>query len=376
MRVLLVKALSDEHLYSIHARELCAALRGMGVDAEILTVSNDREDFLQKIVHPKCDAVISFSSFMAEALNVDSGSLYDLLGIQFLGWQFDHPIYVYHQLATRIELRRSIYPDRNHLRFLDAAGVHGRATVLLPGGVLPATPPKPYRARAIPIFVAASWTGPPERSWEAMEDSPARRLIAGTVERLVHDPEVSVIDAFDQTKAELGYQGLRPDKDVAALLRMALTYVRLSDRIDIVAALAAAGLPMTICGPGWQDYLGNPPHVRFLERVPFDAVAGLYDDAQIAINLNAGNGGSERAIQAALAGSCVVSDFGSALAEEFTDGEQIAMFDRRNPAQAAQLAGDLLESGRGETLAAAGFARASTSALWSHRCERVLELLA
>ncbi len=85
MRVLVVKALGDEHLYSIQARELCAALRGVGVDADILEVSSDREDFISRIVRPKCDALISFSSFMAEALNIDGTSLYDLLGIKILG---------------------------------------------------------------------------------------------------------------------------------------------------------------------------------------------------------------------------------------------------------------------------------------------------
>jgi Glycosyl transferases group 1 len=205
--------------------------------------------------------------------------------------------------------------------------------------------------------------------------------LSTVVDRLSEHPEASLLDAFTDASDELGLGarlGEDPefDAEIIRYLRTPLTYLRHLDRINIIQSLVDAGLPVTICGHGWRDYFGERDHVNFIDRqVDFNDMPGLYENAKIAINLNAGNGACERAIHAALAGAAVVSDFSKNLAEAFKSGDEIAFFNRVRPAGVAEAVGALLESDRGEAVAQAGYARASRSGLWRHRAEKLVEFL-
>ncbi len=375
MNVLLIKALDDAHLYSVQTRALCAALNEAGVSAEVFDVFRDREGFADAVISTHRDAVISFSSFLGALSLEDGRSIYDAVGSRFLGWQFDHPIYVHHHIANPMAQRSAIYPSESHLRFNAEAGLPCPSKVMLPGGEAPAGDAPDYRDRRMPVFVAATWNGEPARAWETLGDSPATRLMAQVAERLRRDRARSLIDAFHAARDNLGLGGLELSSEVIALLRIVLNYVRHRDRLDIVESLVRSALPLTVCGAGWREHLGERPGLTYLDSAPFSAMGGLYRDARIVLNLNAANGGSERAIDAALNGACVVSDYGATLAGAFEDGREIALFDLSASTTATEVIAELLEGGRGEAMAQAGHERAMGSALWRHRVGEVLDLL-
>ena len=388
MKLLLIKPLADEHVYSQFAAALQEALVAIGHDAAIsdqsvhaVGASLAVHPLLDELVAAKPDAVLSFSSFFGNVALSDGRSLFDVLGVRFLGWQLDHPVYVQHVLTQPMAMRRSIYSNPNHLRFAQAVRFGGEASVMLPGGRAPSSPPKDYGAREYPVLVAATWNGEPARAWEAAADSAGKRLYAGVVARLIHHPEASLLDAFNDTTRTLGLAatlGRDPDFDqqMMVFLQGPLTYLRHADRIAIVRALADSGVPLTILGAGWRGYLGDRPNLTFLEhRVNFAEMAALYGDAKVAINLNAGNGACERAIDAMMAGAAVASDYSGALAAGFTPGEEIAFYQRERPASIGETVGELLESGLGEAMAERGHRKATQSALWRHRAQSLIEFL-
>ncbi len=164
--------------------------------------------------HP--DAVVSMSSFFG-GIRLDNGaSLFDALGIKFIGWQLDHPIYAPASLTRELKGRFAVYANPNHLRYARAVKLPGRGITLMPGGHLPAAPVKEYRQRDWPILIAATWNGMPQRSWEQAEDSAGKRLIMGVVDTLLRDREASLLDAFNatSTKLKLGIRlGDNPELD-------------------------------------------------------------------------------------------------------------------------------------------------------------------
>lgn len=382
MKLLLIQALDEAHLYSQFCVALREALLEIGCEATVGAIPLGRTDaLLAALATGRYDAAVSFSSGFADAVFTESGlSVFDALDVKFVGWQLDHPIYVDHTLLPPMVRRHSIYPNDDHRRFAEAIGVSGRAMSLLPGARAAERPVKPYRQREWPIFVAATWNGVPERVWETMEDSPAKRLFVQVVERLTADPRVSVLDAFNGAVDHLSMPlrlgvDAELDKQLFDLLRGPLNHVRFVDRLSAINALINAGLPITLCGSGWRDHIGERRNVTFIDSVRFDALPALYDNAKVVLNLNASNGGCERALYAMMAGAAVVSDPGDALAAAFIPGEDIAFFDRVVPESVVEVVGDLLQSDRGEAIAHSGHHSAMGSALWRHRAENLVEWL-
>ncbi|HEX4179422.1 MAG TPA: glycosyltransferase [Caulobacteraceae bacterium] len=388
MRFLIVKALAESHAYSQFANALSRGLEELGQStsfsdmfAHAVHGTVDSIHLARELAGAPHDAVISFSSFFGAATDDTRTSLFDVLGVKFIGWQLDHPIYAPQSLTRRMRNQYSIYANHNHLRFVGALKIPGQAVSMLAGGEPLDAPMKAYRSRQWPVFVAATWNGVPERYWESLEDSPAKQLLTGVVDSLSNDPEASLLDAFNDTSHRLGLGaalGADPEFDdqMIEFLRGPLTYIRHVDRINIVRALAESGLPVTICGSGWREYLGDRNNVVFIERrVDFKDMPAFYNDAKIVINLNAGNGACERAVHAMLAGAAVVSDMSMDLSQTFRSGQDIRFFNRAAPGGVVAAAERLLDGDRGEDLAASGHERAMTTALWRHRAQSLIEFV-
>jgi hypothetical protein len=388
MKILLVKALAESHPYNRFVGALEHALNTLGHEPVISDQSRhavngaaDVNPLARELQLTRYDVLLSFSSFFGAVTLSNGTSLYDALGIRFIGWQLDHPIYTPQSLARALRNRYAVYSNPNHLRFAEALGLPGRGITLLAGGEPLATPVPDFQSREWPIFIAATFNGPPQALWEQLDDSPARRLLAGVVDRLLADREASLLDAFNDTAQalDLGARlGRDPsfDDEMIRFLREPLTYVRNLDRTRIIRALAESGLPLTICGPGWRDFIGERRNVIYLDhRVDFQDLPTLYGKSKIALNLNAGNGACERAIYAALAGAAVVSDDSQELARQFASPSEIAFFDRSKPDDVVATVGDLVESDGGEAVAQQGRQRALQSGLWLHRAERLVEFL-
>lgn len=388
MKFLLIKAMAEAHPYSQFAMALRGALRELGHHAVISDQSAHVSDgaattehLVRELQADAYDVVLSFSSFFGSVGMQDGRSFFDAIGVKFVGWQLDHPIYAPQSLTRSLQNRFAVYANRNHLRYAEAVKLPGRGVTLLPGGDLPSEQPREHCARDWGVFIAATYRAEPVRTWEQAKDSPGKRLMAGVVDRLLADREASLVDAFNETstKLRLGAKlGVDPDFDAQMrdFLCQPLTYVRNWDRIQIVRALVEAGLPVTICGDGWQQLFGHRENLTYLEPVDFRDLPRLYGKARVVINLNAGNGGSERAVHAALAGAAVVSDFSRELDGLMGGGEGVAFFNRAKSETAARVAAGLLEGDRGETVARRGFERVAAKGLWRHRAEQLTQFVA
>jgi len=388
MRILLIKAVADGHPYSRFVHALRDGLRELGHEpvisdqtAHVVNGVASAEALAQELQATHFDALLSFSSFFG-AVTVGTGqSLYDAVGTRFVGWQLDHPIYAPQGLARGLSNRDAVYANHDHLKFVQALRLPGRGAAMLAGAEPSAAPVRDHASRTHPIFVAATFNGPAQALWEQSPDSSGKRLLQGIVTRLLADREASLLAAFNDTARALGFDaklGADPDFDdqMIAFLREPLTYVRNLDRIGAIRALADAGLPLTICGAGWRGFLGDRPGVTFIDQqVDFRELPALYGESRIVLNLNAGNGGCERALYAAVAGAAVVSDDGADLARQFGEPGDIAFFNRAAPGDIVETVGRLLESDGAEAQAQRGREQVLRSGLWRHRAQQLVEYL-
>jgi hypothetical protein len=380
--------MDDGHAYSHFALALRAAFQELGHEAvvsdqsaHVVNGQADPNPLARELQAGRFDAAISFSSFFGGVLLSDGVALFDALGVKFVGWQLDHPIYAPQSLGRALKGRYGIYCNDNHLRFTEAIRLPGRGVAMLPGANVLPDPPTAFADRPWGVFVAATCNGRPQSLWEQLEDSPGKRLLVAVLERLSRDREASLLDAFNDASARLrlgAKLGVDPafDDQMIGFLREPLTYLRHLDRIAAIQAIAEAGLPLTICGGrGWQELLGERKNVTYLDRIDFEALPLAYQRAKVVLNLNAGNGACERALQAGAAGAAVVSDHSSLLGRLLRSGEEVAFFHRGKPEEAAVVAGRLLENDAAAAMGARAEARIEAAGLWRHRAEQIVELL-
>ena len=255
MKILLLKTVPENRVYSQFVNSLHQAFLELGHES---TISDQwayaagtmipAHHLAEELIVSRPDAVLSFSSVFASMVLENGQSLFDVLGIKFLGWLLDHPVYAPQSLRRELQGRYAVYSSFNHERFTRAFSLPGKAMTLLPGGA-PIKFEKDYHAREWPLFIAASWHGPPERFWDATDKSMGTRLLVGVIDRLLVDRQASLIDAFNGTCAELrigAVLGQDPavDEQMRSFLAGALTYVRRLDRFNLMKTLADAGLPI------------------------------------------------------------------------------------------------------------------------------------
>lgn len=386
MKILLLKTVAENRVYSQFVNALHQAFLDLGHDAAISDQTIYAVDgvipahhLAEELILNRPEAVLSFSSVFASVTLENGQSLFDVLGVKFLSWLLDHPVYAPQSLQRELQGRFAVYSNFNHERFARAVNLPGKAMTMLPGGG-PIEIEKSYHAREWPLFIAASWNGPPERFWDVTDESMGTRLLVGVIDRLLVDRQASLIDAFNETCAELRIgvvlgQDPSVDERMRSFLAGALTYVRRLDRFNLMKALADAGLPITVCGSGWNELIGSRRNVTCIESVPFQSLPALYANARVVLNLNAGNGGSERAIQAAFCGAAVVSDYSQELDALFGAGVGAAFYDRANLNTAVEAVAELLDI-KGEAIAQRGHERVVERSDWRRRAQQIVEFLA
>jgi hypothetical protein len=373
MKFLLVQTTASDHLYGVTNRAIAASLERLGQVAQILPAPANAplHDIAQAIHADAPDFVFSLGSFLG-GLIADSGvSIFDILGARFIGWQFDHPLYTQHNLAAPMAGRMSIYANASHAAFAARLGVSGPSAVLLAGGVAHPEPIKAFEDRTLPILVVATYNGPAKRPWETLPAGPERRLIETIADALMADPKASLTAACDLARRAFGL-GPELERQIAEPLRAVLTYVRHKDRMEAVTALVDSGLPVRLVGDGWAEHFGARANLTTSGSVPFAEVHRLYGDAKVVVNVNAANGGCERAIQAMLAGAAVASDMTDSYAAMGLAEGDLRLFDRSRVESLATIVGDLIESDAAR-VAEQGYRRAMASQLWDHRLGALLD---
>lgn len=373
MRILVYRALSQNDVLTAMSEGLARGLAEHGAETTLLAL--DGEDWLQTLAgtldRGRFDHVLAFGSFSADLVAAGGRSLFDVAGCGFVGWDFDHPAYQYRRFSTPIRRRLQIAASQSHLDFARLIGSTGAERLMLPAANTVVDDPAPLEARPVAIAVAMSWLGEPQRWWAEWKGTPAYALIEGVVERLLADEEADILRAYRGALEATG-NDIALDENLCNILARIALFVRQYDRLGVAKTLVEAGVPCTICGNGWRERLGEHAHISYAADLAYSDLGELYGRARTVVNLNAANGGSERAILGMACGALVVSDSSPLLRTTFEPSGAIRLFDRRRPETLVEAAGG---SGA-QVVADAGWAGVRAAHRWSDRAEALLAALA
>lgn len=184
-------------------------------------------------------------------------------------------------------------------------------------------------------------------------------------------------EAVAQVLREMGIDATEPSRRIHLTLAGHVhDHVRKARRTEFMRAVAKTGVPIHICGLGWEPHLYRFKNVTYDGAVDMTRMVELMRQSRIVLNTNVnfGCGSHERPFSASLAGAATFSDHSGYYDGAFGPGE-IAMFRWKDLAAGmAELKGLADDPGRTFEMGRLAKARAVAEHTWSRRIPMILEM--
>jgi hypothetical protein len=341
MRILIIKGQSQYGGTRLFADQAARAFQRAGHEVEVLDVGDVANAGPRVLAHaPGASADMIFTINIAGEFRDSLGrTLSDLYGAPHVVWHTD---YIFSQLArlkgtpestamllvdpTQVEGVKSIYgADRfDHIEFFPHPAVGEPA----PDDETLAE----FKARR-PIEVL--WSGSfqkPQAAWAGVE-GPARQVFQDALDLALGLEWIPPLEALDTVLVSRGLDLKDPNlsgaREAAALIDVE---VRQARRYEFLKAVAKTGVPLRICGLGWESQLHRFKNAVYEGAVEMTRVAELRAQSRLVLNTNGnfGAGSHERPFSASLAGAATFSDFSRYYAQVFEPGANIELFNWRD----------------------------------------------
>jgi len=179
--------------------------------------------------------------------------------------------------------------------------------------------------------IGVLWSGgfqTPDLPWRDVE-GPARQLYQDAFDLAVSWEWIAPLEALDTVLAsrgiDLGDPAMSPLREAAGLIDVA---VRSTRRFAFLEAVAQSGLPLHICGVGWESQLHRFGNATYEGAVDMTRMVELMRRSRLVLNTNGnfGAGSHERPFSASLAGAATFSDVSRYYTQVFEPGANIELF--------------------------------------------------
>ena len=161
------------------------------------------------------------------------------------------------------------------------------------------------------------------------------------------------------------------------------SYIRAYEREQVLSTILDAGLPLTLCGEGWEQFLQNLPstsanQVTILPAVAFGDSFLLMKRAKITLNImpHFTDGTHDRIYSSMLNQSLCVTDATPMLQEQFANGQDLYFYSKQRLGELPTLLEHLLtDDFSREEITRNGYKKASTHHTWVQRGEALISIL-
>lgn len=361
------------HILNLFINELAKALRSFHQPVEILDITTENQP-LEKFINRRYRAVIGIQTNLIQSF---SGKKYLIL--------LDHPITMYDHFKYSAKDCCILTHDRNYLSFIQRYyGNLAGCFYFPPAGSFPpghklhihASSHKQYGITFFGTYrnyrepLSAIYSYP----------RPYRMLSARLIYFIRQYPNLPAEKALEEV---LGYYGLSlPDcgfLEMFAAMRPVFDCVMFYYREKIVRILLNAGIKIHVYGESWEHapFAAHSCLILHPAMNPSDSLH-IMQQSKISLNIMSWHkdGLTERILNAMLCQSAVLSDKSTRLEEEFTDGEDILLFELSKLDSLPERVLELLSnSERLNQIAQNGYRKAVQKHLWIHRAEYLLTIL-
>lgn len=240
----------------------------------------------------------------------------------------------------------------------------------------------PYQERKYDILFSGTYYRPQDKLMETRQLFPGNdhiyQFYEAMYQNLITNPELPVEQAALHTLDQIG--GSLSEESLKTILNRSVHLdwaIRMYEREQVVTTLAEAGLELYLLGRGWENHpaCGRPNVHRIDDRIPYGDTLAYMADARINLNVMPWfkEGTHDRIFNTLLQHSVPLTDPSTWIKANFTDGEDIALYDLKHLENLPGIARRLLkDQDYAESIIQKGFEKVKEHFTWSHCAQWLL----
>lgn len=341
MKIGIFKGHSNNSVLRTLADEIATDAEKAGYLTDLIDIAILNQEIFENIKTrlADLDIIICFNAIGIEL--VDSNGAYILNTVRAVAvlWFVDDPAYYYNRLIIPLNNKFIIYPNPNHAGYIDLVSPATPHRAMLCGHPEYPLYPDDVDSSDRSITLALSWHGEPLPFWEGVPGGNTRKIIEHTVSELRGERELCVypvLEYFFKKISGVSLSELGANPTISMAICSITDYFRKLDRINLIRALGASGLPITLIGNGWENLCAEMTNIKIVKEVAYKDLHLLYLKSYVVLNMNAANGGCERAFSALASGACVLSDYSAYLDSITQNNPTVGFYDRTSCSDVAE----------------------------------------
>lgn len=341
--------------------------------------------FFNKFISEKVDAAICFDALAIRTERFVK--LWDSHGAVVVDIYMDPPLRFHPALLNPPKNYLMFCCDREHVEYVKEyfSDTVKHVDFMPHVGVMPEKNVQaiPYKDRKYDILFCGTYYKP-ELKFAEIEgvcprDSNIYRLYRCIFDHLIKNSNLSIwkgcLDTLHQNRMEISKTALINLMGNSDCIDWA---IRMYQRERVVTALAESGLDIYLLGRGWENHpsAGLPNVHRIDDRIPYKETLSYMADAKINLNVMPGfkDGTHDRIFNTLLQHSLPLTDSSKWIDENFTDGEDIRLYDLDHLELLPGIAREMIENTeQAEFIIENGYKKAAENLTWSHCADWILE---
>ena len=359
------------------------------------------ETFIFDLLHPYDETPHSYAHFMEFAAGrIDLAVCFDGMCVReevlleiWDTWEtvvvdilMDPPFRFHRTLERHSKNYRLFCCDRDHVEYVKRYFPREVPNVaFMPhAGAAPAKDALvlPYEGRKFDILFTATYYRPQDRLGELLRmcegNTSMKQLYQMAYQNMIGNTALAAEQAILLAMQQGGWAV--PEETLKVIFAWAENLdwaIRMYQREQVVTILAEAGFELYLLGRGWENHSasGYSNVHRIDGRVPYAQTLSYMADAKINLNVMPWfkSGTHDRIFNTLLQHSLPLTDRSSWIDENFTDGQDIAMYDLKHLDRLPAIAESLLhDPDKAEAIIQNGYEKVLKNYTWSNCADRIL----
>jgi hypothetical protein len=336
VRAIILKGLSQYGALRLFADQLYKSFLELKIDSCIIDMTeNNWIEVFENELRTGCNFVTAFNGIGSE-LKIKDKSLYDVVGIPYIGIYVDHPIYHIERLSNKIDKYIVTVVDSKHLDFLNNYFQENQFIVknFLPhGGIYNKLEfnEKQFNSRSNNVLFSGTYKGLPQRQWLNIDNLFLKNLIEDIFN--ARTEFMSIEEALDYVISQRNIM-LRNDilnKIKIYAIQFIDSYDKAKIRFDILRYVLESGITVDVYGNGnWNEISDIYKNANYKGNISMVDLIDLYSNYKITLNDNNNfrNGSHERVFNALANGCQCITPKSSYYDKIFGDNENIVSYSR------------------------------------------------
>lgn len=365
------------------------ALKKEGIAVEVYDIEKKGAEGLLELIGKTYRAIVGFQTWLFSVHLDDGRNVHDCINAPCFHFIFDHPLWLKEHLEQGPKeyyifthgkdyqkfVRRYLWKQITQCELLPPAGFLNEDMIFEKEIDVSS------KNRPLDVTFIGTWYDYRERIAYIKNTKGFERYLANRFLLIMRkNPNLPAEDAFSQA---LSYYGISLNdtdyKQVLFEMKQVCFAVMTYYREKIIKYLLDAGIQIHVYGDSWKKSpLSGHKNLICHAQVNCEESMEVWKQSKISLNIMSWHKGgfTERIANMLLCGTAAVSDKSLYLTEHFKDGDDIVLFDLKEPHKLAERVKEVLSNETlRQSIAKAGMEKGLCEHTWKQRTQQFLKLL-